>query len=60
MTDLNLAYGFLDEPQLDNNNFMNQMQINQMDNMDNNIQPDNKVEINNNDIIIEKKRKKKE
>lgn len=62
MTDLNLAYGFLDEQQLDNNNFMNQMQINQMDNMDNNIQPDNKVEINNNnnnDNIIEKKRKKK-
>jgi len=61
MTDLNLAYGLLDEPQLDNNNFMNQMQINQMDTMDNNIQDDNKIELNNNNnnIIIEKKRKKK-
>jgi len=62
MTDLNLAYGLLDEPQLDNNNFMNQMQINQMDTMDNNIQDDNKIELNNNNnnIIIEKKRKKKQ
>ena len=60
MTDLNLAYGFLDEPQLDNNNYMNQMQISQMNNMDNNVQVDNMESINkNNNIIVEKKQKKK-
>tara|TARA_B110001450_G_scaffold53985_1_gene50436 strand:- start:13954 stop:14511 length:558 start_codon:yes stop_codon:yes gene_type:complete len=57
MTDLNLAYGFLDETQIDNNNFMNQMQINQMDNMENNIQNDNKIQENN--INVDKKKRKK-
>tara|TARA_Y100000389_G_scaffold24050_1_gene20739 strand:- start:33039 stop:33602 length:564 start_codon:yes stop_codon:yes gene_type:complete len=61
MTDLNLAYGFLEEPQIDNNNYMNQMQISQLNNMDNNIQNDTKLEVenNNNNIIIEKKTKRK-
>ena len=36
---------------------MNQMQINQMDNMDNNIQSDNKIQENN--VNVEKKKKKK-
>lgn len=60
MTDLNLAYGFIEEPQIDSNNYMNQMQINQMDNMDNNVQIDNKIDQNNNNNInVEKKKKKK-
>ena len=48
MTDLNIAYGFLDEPQLEQQNFMNQKDIDSP-NVNNNI--DYNIERNNNDNI---------
>lgn len=57
MTDLNLAYGFLDEPQLEQQNFMNQKDIDSI-NTNNNI--DYNIEKNNIDNIqVEKPKKKK-
>jgi len=54
MTDLNLAYGYLDDTVINTNNeYMNDLQISQMNNTDN-----LEVEKNNNNIIVEKKQKK--
>ena len=57
MTDLNIAYGFFDEPQLEQQNFMNQKDIDSP-NVNNNT--DYNIEKNNNDNIqIDKPKKKK-
>tara|TARA_B100001540_G_C15816831_1_gene648073 strand:- start:5348 stop:5893 length:546 start_codon:yes stop_codon:yes gene_type:complete len=54
MTDLNLAYGYLDDTVINTNNeYMNDLQTSQMNNTDN-----LEVEKNNNNIIVEKKQKK--
>lgn len=56
MTDLNLAYGILEDNSNDEK-IINKMQISQMNDMD--IDKNNIIENNNNDNIIEKKVKKK-
>ena len=61
MTELDLAYGYLDEEKKVDNNYMDNLQISQMNNMENNIQGDNKInfEENNNNNIVDKKHRKK-
>ena len=55
MTDLSLAYGYLDDTVINTNNeYMNDLNTNQMNNNDN-----MEIENNNNNIIVEKKQNKK-